>query len=163
MQKQMKTLALSLVVIAVSAMAQTNVTTTGGTANTLPVFTGSATVGNSIISQSNGKVGINTSNPAQSLDIVGILHVSGAANPTTSIQGAYLGWNASGGTGETNFINNQGLGPGGFAFMNTPSSGTPMSTLMFIEGAGNVGIGTTSPGARLEVNGNIQISSGSGG
>jgi hypothetical protein len=63
-----------------------------------------------------------------------------------------LGWNAlTGGTGETDFINNQGGGTGGFAFMNTPASGTLRTTLMVIAGGGNVGIGTSSPSARLSV------------
>jgi hypothetical protein len=38
--------------------------------------------------------------------------------------------------------------------MNTPSSGSPRTTLMFITGGGSVGIGTTNPGAyRIYING----------
>jgi hypothetical protein len=64
-------------------------------------------------------VGIGTGTPASTLDVGGgLLHVGGTATPTTTAQGAYLGWNAlTGGAGETDFINNQGLGSGGFAFM----------------------------------------------
>ena len=40
------------------AAAQTTVTTTGGTANTVPLFTGSSTIANSTITQSNGNLGI---------------------------------------------------------------------------------------------------------
>jgi hypothetical protein len=80
------------------------------------------------------------------VNVSGVLHSSGNSNPTTTAQGAYFGWNAlTGGTGETDFINNEGKGPGGFAFMNTPSSGSPRTTLMFISGSGGVGIGTTNP------------------
>lgn len=63
-----------------------------------------------------------------------------------------MAWNAlTGGTGETDFINNQGGGSGGFAFMNTPASGEPRTTLMFITGTGNVGIGEPSPNAALHL------------
>lgn len=110
-----------------------------------------------------GQVGIGLANPAVPLDVNGYLHVTGNINPMTAQQGAYLNWNAlTGGWGETDFITNPGAGNGGFAFMDVPASGGPRSTLMFINGAnGNVGIGTTSPAAKLDVNGSINIS-GSG-
>jgi hypothetical protein len=106
-----------------------------------------------VLKSGSGKVGIGTDAPAASLDVAGgLIHVAGTTAPSTPVQGAYLGWNAlTGGTGETDFINNQGLGTGGFAFMNTPNAGTPLSTLMVISGAGNVGIGTTTPGHPLHL------------
>ena len=109
--------------------------------------------------QAGGKVGIGTGTPLTSLDVAsGILHVGGAVSPAVTLQGAYLGWNAlTGGTGETDFINNQGLGSGGFAFMNTPPSGSPLSTLMVITGDGKVGIGTITPSVQLEVAGGVKF------
>jgi len=107
-----------------------------------------------------GAVGIGTQAPGATLDVAsGLLHIGGTESPTVSAQGAYLGWNGwnGGGTGETDFINNQGLGTGGFAFMNTPPSGGPPTTLMFITGSGNVGIGTTSPQQNLSVNAGLNI------
>jgi len=97
-------------------------------------------------------VGIGTPAPLVTLDVNGgVIHVNteGVTNPKTTAQGAYLGWNAlTGGTGETDFINNQGLGTGGFAFMNTPQSGSPRTLLMDIAGNGttvlNGALGVTS-------------------
>lgn len=89
------------------------------------------------------------------------LFVGGNKTPTTTTQGAYIAWNAlTGGTGETDFINNQGLGGGGFAFMNTPNSGSPRSTLMFINGGGRVGINTLSPYSVLEADANAPAALG---
>jgi hypothetical protein len=81
--------------------------------------------------------------PVATLDIGGgTLHLDEPANPmaiTTPVQGAYIAWNAlTGSTGETDFINNQGGGTGGFAFVNTPSSGSPRTTLLVITGSGNL-------------------------
>ena len=224
---------MGLVLMAATAAAQTTVTTSGGTTNAVPVFTGNSTLGNSNITEVNGNVGIGTTSPSASLDVNGsfvlghteggtaysigftrtagpmlydsagsaltlggtvsskamtilangnvgigtmgpierldvgggMLHVGGQVNPTTVDQGAYLGWNAlTGGWGETDFINNPGSGYGGFAFMETPPSGSPRTTLMFLNAAnGNLGIGTTNPSAKLEVDGNIKLTAGSGG
>ncbi len=98
-------------------------------------------------------VGIGTASPYSTLDVIGgLIHVGGTTTPATANQGAYIGWNdLTGGTGETDFVNNQGGGTGGFAFMNTPSEGTPRTTLMFISGGGDVGIGITSPSHILTV------------
>lgn len=109
-----------------------------------------------------GNVGIGTGTPAATLDVVGgLLHVAGTTTPVVTAQGAYLGWNAlTSATGETDFINNQGFGTGGFAFMNTPLSGTPLTTLMVITGPGNVGIGTNAPQQMLSVNSGANIDQG---
>lgn len=116
------------------------------------------------LSSANGLVanGISASNGNTTVN--GDLHVTGNTNPNLSTQGGYFGWNAlTGSTGETDFINQQGGGPGGFAFFNAPPSGTPTTLLMFLNGSnGNLGIGTTSPGAKLEVNGNVKLTTGSG-
>ena len=89
-------------------------------------------------------VGIGTTVPVAPLDINGVIRVDGNVNPSTTSQGAYLGWNAlnGGGSGETDFINNQGAGGGGFAFMKANSDGS-RTTLDWIDGAGNLTLGTS--------------------
>jgi len=52
MRRQIKKIAFCVVLIAASAPAQTTVTTSGRTANTVPLFTGTSTLGNSVITQS---------------------------------------------------------------------------------------------------------------
>lgn len=130
-----------------------------GTVNYIPIWTNSSgTLGDSAIYQASGSIGIGTTTPAANLDVVsGLLHVGGAVAPPTASQGAYLGWNTTNGIGETDFINNEGGGTGGFSFINTPSSGSPKSTLMFINGGGNVGIGITSPAYPLDVAGTARV------
>jgi hypothetical protein len=89
-------------------------------------------------------VGIGIVAPVAPLDVNGILHVAGNASPSTTEQGGYLGWNSlnGGGVGETDLINSQGGGGGGFAFLKANNDGT-RTTLDFIDGSGNLAIGNT--------------------
>lgn len=110
-----------------------------------------------------GKVGIGIGSPVAPLDVAsGPIHVGQTTNPTLTAQGAYIGWNMSGAAGETDFVNNQGGGSGGFAFINTPASGSPQSTLLTISGAGTVGIGigTQAIQQSLSINAGLNIDQG---
>ena len=71
MDRKLIQMAICLAAFAMSAMAQTNVTNNNdGTASTVPVYTGSATLGNSPISVSGGNVGIGTTpSPSYNLDL----------------------------------------------------------------------------------------------
>jgi hypothetical protein len=108
-----------------------------------------------------GRIGIGTATPTATLDVVGgLVHVAGSTAPTVTSKGAYLEWSAlTGSTGETDLINNRGLGSGGFAFKNTPPPGDPRTTLMVISGAGNVGIGKLSSSDRLNVDRGVRMAS----
>jgi len=175
--KQVKFASLCLLLFATGAIAQ-SVTGTG-TANTVPLFTGSSTLGNSNITQLSGKVGIGTPTPMAMLDVgapnaaIGGLMVDSGVNldplSTPSLPSQFqgsgkmlIGWNRSGGAAETDFISsNATSNTGGFNFYEYSNTGS-LTQLMTLLGTGNVGIGTKSPGASLEVNGNLKLTAGSG-
>ncbi len=101
--------------------------TGGGTPTYIPVWNGTSVLGNSVMYQSNEKIGIGTTNPLDKLNVNGSLRVD------NSTGGAVL-------------------------FVNSTS--------------GNIGIGTTAPGAKLDVydmssgtygTGVIRITGGAGG
>lgn len=128
-----------LTLMAVGAAAQT--VTGSGTTNTVPVFTGTSTVGNSPISVSGSNVGIGTTNPSAQLHVVngtGIeIQSSNARLEFGDIASAMnLRMDNSGNLEVTN-VNN------------SPS-------VHFAQG-GYVGIGTTTPQYILDVDGPIAI------
>lgn len=89
----------------------------------------------------------------------GKLGVLGQTGPSFSQQGAYLNWNPDGGSGKTQIVCQRGGGGGGFQFDNYSSSNTLVATNMLIDTNGNVGIGTISPAARLNVKSGSNVDS----
>lgn len=141
--------------LTVSAVAQTTVTTTGGTTNTVPVFTGSATIGSSVITQSNGNVGIGTTTP-----------LNLQYNTELSLYGGWYSGVDLGGNGVSNILRLSTDGSGnGYLQTSTGANdnlylGTWSTTRLAITNRGNIGIGTTSPAYLLDVAGLIRSSSG---
>jgi hypothetical protein len=118
---------------------------------------------------STGNLGIGVINPLARLHVVGTTLLNGNnANIDPNITGmslSYLanssqmmiGWNRTSGSGEADFIANQGAGgPGGFAFYNHDNSNNE-NMLMWIQGtSGNVLIGEktqVNAAYKLDVNG----------
>jgi hypothetical protein len=105
-----------------------------------------------------GKVGIGTASPDSELTIVG------ASNGMTELSiydnsgtGAGFQIRYDDATGAT-YLDNRYNSANGDIYIRTRTAGTAVDGI-FIESAGNVGIGTASPGAKLDVNGNIYVTS----
>jgi len=234
----------SWMALGVAAVVHAQTVMGSGTTDSVPVFTGTSTVGNSPISVSGNNVGIGTTNPIYSLHVNGEIFANsgfrvgstsgddlngapwyglGLANSSLSLWNGYhdavqvagyWGLNFQTGNGEmvirgdsgnvavgtitpgqhrqlvfktlgTNdytyigqhqmqFAIGNGLGPNsnyelemgildnGTGIIQANASGVGYEPLALNPVSGNVGIGTTSPGAKLEVAGNIKLTNGSG-
>lgn len=232
-------LAATIAVGVCGSFAQTAITTSGGTSNTVPKFSGAATLTNSVITESSGKIGIATINPLYPLDVSGTIALKGIpiadttqiATPTdgtyviasgSRIHGEYIltfegasaeqtvhllasanaydpwsylqvledhSYNLApamtnfrlllSATGEMEYLvmdvanragattisaQYQGAAKYGASFGGTlVGTETPVGHLGLASKEGKVGIGTQTPGAKLEVNGGVKLTGGSGG
>ena len=117
--------------------------------------------GGRLFVQDGGNVGIGTTTPTQQLDVAGGILARGSG--LISNQGAYLQWNRSGGLGETWLLNQKGGGSGGIFFGasdNVSSGSNTVTEWARFDSNGNLGLGTTSPGQKLTVIGQICASGG---
>lgn len=187
--KQIWIYAVALLLVA-SASAQTTVTTSGGTANSIPVFTGSSALGNSVITQENSNIGIGATNPQYKLSITGpsadtatgalmltTPGVSSGERSSLSFFSTFANYPADTGPRRTADIiagfASSSSDPGGgwgteYMSFNVGDDGAAndnqavTAEKVRIQSNGDVGIGTTTPSARLEVDGNLKLTSGSG-
>ncbi|MEM5810196.1 MAG: hypothetical protein QW156_04890 [Candidatus Aenigmatarchaeota archaeon] len=122
-----------------------------GTANYIPIWTSSSTLGNSVIYQSGGNVGIGTTTPSEKLDIEG-----GSAD-------VYLKLHTADGYSSGIKMYGGSVDIWGIRYSDTDNKlyiekdGTQYVSVI---SGGNVGIGTTSPSQKLTVAGNIGIQAG---
>jgi hypothetical protein len=148
--------------------ALTNPVTGTGTTNYVTKWISGSAVGNSLIYDDGTNVGIGTTYPTQKLHVVGSQYTTG--NITVGASGNYsnvnftrsdgaavggIGWRSDGifyvgghpdyGSGAGNDVRVYGFGAN--LFLGNSTSGDVLT----ITNAGKVGIGTTSPGAKLEV------------
>ena len=125
-----------------------------GTTGKIAKFTGANAIGNSVLTESTGRIGLGTSSPQQSLHVLGAqsrlrLQSTGGASLTSTEyltnnrlwQAGVGGSTAAGGVASKFFVFDQNAN----------------QYRLVIDTAGNFGIGTTAPTSRLTVNGMIQI------
>jgi len=172
-------LGLSLALVSAGAVAQT--VTGSGTVNTVPLFNGASTVTNSAITQSTGGfigIGLGSTSPGVPLTVwgpawtwslsnnsaapvwVGKTGAAGGISFARSSDGGpqgYIGYQGSGDS--ANFSISSGGGAGNLNFYSNTThsffiSGTQK---MIIASTGNVGIGTTNPQGKLEINGTLRF------
>jgi hypothetical protein len=138
-----------------------------GSVNTIPKFTDGYLLGDSGIFESGSNVGIGTTNPLFALDIGSVISNIRVA-PSTTTNNALTRYVNAGGTGFIGLDNSTGglTTPYALNIYHTGAYPITFSTTdaekMRITSVGNVGIGTDSPGSKLDVNGDIYSRTGFG-
>ncbi len=103
-----------------------------GTTNYIPKFTSSSAIGNSVIYESGGSIGINTISP----------------NATLEVNGSF---NSTDGTSTVRIINSGGLGLFGTVGSHPLVFRTVNTERMRLDASGNLGLGTSSPSGLLDI------------
>lgn len=136
----------------------TNPVTGTGTSGYLTRFTGSTTVGNSVIFDNGSQIGIGTTSPTERLHVIGrgIFGTTGAGSYGLLItdndqSNVRLRLTNTGGGGQTFSIvgGNPGVSNAGLAIFDETNS----ATRMYVSSGGNVGIGLSNPAFKLHIQG----------
>ncbi len=148
--------------------ASSNVTTTGGTVNALPLWTTATNVQSSALTQtgsgSTAKIGIGTTTPATTLDVKGsetvrgtlTLPATGTATATTGKNSQPIAWTASAFNSGTATAVNQV-----FRWQAEPVGNNTLTTSGLLDLLYSTGTGTpTSTGLNIASNGRITFASG---
>src|SRR2546422_934233 len=141
-----------------------------GTQNRVAKWTdNSGTLGDSVITESSGKVGIGTAGPGGKLEVVGaptdqtiVASVASTAAGQARKFSLKSSYDATSAVFDAARITVYGSTGGygnssNYVGFDTAIGGDLWSTKMAMTLAGNVGIGTTNPGAKLDVDGNLNI------
>ncbi|MFN0277174.1 MAG: hypothetical protein ACKVRN_01090 [Pyrinomonadaceae bacterium] len=120
--------------------------TGSGAANTIPMFSTATSVGNSAMSQLGGHIGIGLANPTAKLDLFGTGWGS-VQRITESTTGNSLVFQSGAGNNMKVTGYNYNTATAVPLFLSVDGANTIMNS-----GGGSVGIGTTIPGATLDVN-----------
>ncbi len=123
-----------------------------GSTNYLSIWTGATTLGNSILFQADGNIGIGTTTPSQKLDVAGTIKMIGFQLPTNATSGYVLTSNNAGfGTWQPL---SEGVLSSGTAGQTLRHNGTTWLADSFLYNTGSaIGIGTTSTLATLTIAG----------
>lgn len=137
-----------------------------GTDNYIPRWRGTSDLENSVIYQTDtGNVGIGTTGPASTLEVSDAGGSTLILRDKGSMGGDGAGIDFRYGGAPPAYIARilpyvQGGGGGDILFQTAPDYDGPYETKMILQRGGNVGIGTTSPTAKLQVAGTTLISNG---
>ncbi|HBG78398.1 MAG TPA: hypothetical protein DDW84_06070 [Phycisphaerales bacterium] len=143
-RKIITTFVILITILAASSRGDT--ITGSGTANYLPKFTDSYIVGNSVLYESSGNVGIGTTSPTNKLTVGGFVEI-------LSGNDLMLRPTANNFDFRLRAVGTQ---------LNIYAGNDTTNPKMSILDSGNVGIGTTSPSTSLEVNGDIKVVTAAG-
>lgn len=158
MNRAWKRILMAAIAFAATASAQTAVTTSGGTSSTVPVYTGSSTLGDSPVHVSGSNVGIGTTNPGSPLEVNGSAGITGGLTLNNLSALPYSHASIFVGTTPAESFNlhfgDNDLGHGYKLNFHVGST----TKVMTLQDNGYVGIGTSTPSQALEVNGNIRVS-----
>ena len=171
----------TLLQVAVNGNGSGNVTGSG-TSGQITKWTGATTLGDSVISESSGKVGIGTTNPVSLLHVIGSHPATSTLAGTNATEGLRLSGGKGGdtsGAGQTAGIGagvvlqagdggdalSGTSGRGGFVTIQPGAPGVgalngAFGQVILAPGGGNVGIGLTNAGSKLTVAGMIETTLG---